>query len=229
MCRTIAAGIRRPPSTSGERFAPAARTRANLCPPDCQIPGPPTQNAANQAKYGTWGSPYGYQQFLRVYNTGQIWAPKLAKYLGGDPSQAGNHYKIQACYVIQLNEPQLNPIQYAFWYGMVQYGGTVPPKLGRVQEKNLSTASYPSPIPAGYIPVPYLLSCGNLGGTNVSNDGIKTYWGFTNNWGNFGKVHGETKIYNTYGSNSGGSYMNIMGLHGGTARIDARPYPAVAH
>jgi len=193
---------------------------------------------------GGWGSPYAatryahdYPGYKGAYNTNQIWSPTLAKYLGGDPTVMGNWAKVSSCVVIQ-KEDGINPILYSFWYGVVQTNSQkVPAKYGRLKDKDLTAATYSfsgyTP-PASYTPIHVLLSCSSLFGVNpaTQTDGIHPqYWGFENAWGNFGYVHGKhNPIPLTYAhTNTGGTYMNVMTIDGGTMVIHNLPFPAAPY
>ena len=187
-------------------------------------------------------NPYAAYVFYDSYNVGQLWTPTLVPYVGGDQGQWGQAYNIFQCYSSKQLEPvskytdangnDFGPIKLAFWYS-----GSWTKKYGRFKEGLLPpNANAPRPaddtIPTtgnpNIIPVQFLLSCGTLWGHQTAMDGNSYYWGFTNFWGNFGKVHGISTARASYGSNSGGSYMFIMGLDGGVRRVNSAPYPAVA-
>jgi len=170
---------------------------------------------------GNWGSWYGRDQFLqRAWNTNQLFSPDLARYLGGDPTQPGNHYRVLACPAILKNDPTANPIQYAFWYGMKGYHrmvrfNDVPPRQGRIKRDDMDSASIGAGmvLPAGATPVKFLFACSNLTGTSGS---IPIYWGFRN-LQTFGVVHGRRNAA------GGGNYMNVMTLDGGTILVRNTP------
>lgn len=173
-------------------------------------------SAANQAKYGTWGSIYGAEQFLDNYNCNQLFAPNLAKCMGGERTELGNHYLVMACSAIMSDSPKYNAPNHSFYYGMPSRGGAVPPRQGRVKQEHMEAAQYGASngliTPADYVPVRYLFACSNLLNGDTGAGG-KTYWGFINRWGNFGNVH----------MTSNGKYMNIMTLDGSTMIVRNRP------
>lgn len=209
-----------PPSSQDEYQA-----RSNIWPQPAgeQLPmAPPTSvpnalsanSAANQARYGTWGNPYGSAQYLDHWNGTQLFAPSLASYMGGDKTKLGYHYTVMACPAIMKNNPRKDrtAADYSWYYGMPTRNNPnkqiPPPRMGRVKEANLTIAGDNDSAlikPAGYAPVHYLLACGDL--RNAGNP--PRLWGFRNQFGQFGTVH----------STSRGMYMNIMTLDGGTLMI----------
>lgn len=196
-------------------------------------PGAPTQGGVDPAVQ----NPYAQFVWLDSWNTPQLWSPALVKYVGGDTAQWGQHYNIFMCYSSKMLEPvskftsganDAGPLKLAFWYS-----GNWKAKFGRLKEADLraaddttNTGTYPN-----ILPVRFLLSCSSLWGNGNDVTGVKYYWGFSNGYGNFGRTHGKPMAVNNpaWGhNNNGGGYMNIMTLDGGTARVNAQPFPAVA-
>ncbi len=219
-----------PPGTADEKAnchagAPTAEETEML---SGILPAPPAYGKAGEG----WGNPYGAAQNNRAYNTNQIWAPTLVRYVGGNPELMSASYSVLACYGTMRAEDGLNPIQYAFWYGMRATSSRYTRKVGRVHEADLLPAAGTGPG-TSYPAVYFLLACSDLRGSLTAGQttaGIPQYWGFANVHGQFGRTHGSNPIHSTIvgARNYGGAYMNVMGIDGSTKTIRHLPYPAAA-
>lgn len=203
------------PSTRDENNA-RDWTRTEVLP--MRAPAPARlapRSAASVAKYGQWGSPYGAEQHEDNWLADQIFAPNIAKYLGGEREVNGSHYLVTSCVATMAKQPKYAqwPANHSFYYGMPQRGGSigsVTPRQGRVNDDNLGTVEVNANLirPTNYRAPRYLFLCGGLTG----GEGTPwRYWGFINKWGQFGNVHGTTQ-----------KYMNLMTLHGDTKVIRER-------
>lgn len=198
----------------------------DTAPEPLPLPTPPNYASVAVPSRGNWGNWYGRKLFERVGNVNQLFAPEWVKYLGGDPTIMGNHYRVLACAAIQKNNPEYNPIEFGYWYGMPTYDqvvrrppGQAPvPRQGRVKREHMATAGYGANgivLLPGTSPVRFLFSCSDLKG---SSGNIPIYWGFRGSQG-LGAPRGDV-----HGSKSGsGKYMNVMTLDGGTILVRNTP------
>lgn len=193
-------------------------------------PNPPTEtlpewtrglpNYSGFAKPDGWGNWYGRRMWEVRGHVHQIFPPDLARYLGGDPTVMGSHYKVTACAAIQRNNPEYNPIEYGYWYGMPGYDSIDPaPRQGSVKREDMASAGFGANgivIRPGTVPVKFLFSCSDLRG---SSGGIPVYWGFRGTQGGLGTPRGEV-----HGTGSAtGKFMNVMTLDGGTILVRNTP------
>lgn len=200
---------------------------SNIAPSDpLPLPNPPNYSGVAVPSRGNWGNWYGRRLWERVGSVNQLFAPEWAQYLGGDPRVMGNHYRVLACAAIQQNNPEYNPIEFAYWYGMPTYeqvvrqapGRAPVPRQGRVKREHMASAGFGSNgivLPSGQVPVKFLFACSDLKG---SSGGIPIYWGFRGSQGlgaPRGEVHGV--------GSTRGKYMNVMTLDGGTILVRNTP------
>jgi prepilin-type N-terminal cleavage/methylation domain-containing protein len=198
---------------------------------------PPTtfDEAQNYLQGGYWGDKAAFDQWNGAsWNCPQIYAPILAPYLN-------NNETVMVCASIQFNglvgrspaqDPPLDELSgYTYYTGLGHVGGTgeAMGKIGSERASDLEPAG--GTIPSGKLPLPVFLACSNIFGSDGptnSSLGVSDYWGFKDQYGNFGQVHGHVnpdRALAAPGNNLGGTQMNVMGIDGGVTVVYSTPFP----